>query len=321
MKTNIWKLLFLLLILPAAIQAQVDFTKADSIANSIITRDITLEDLAKQLSETLESDTEKARAIYMWVAGNIRYDCRKYRMMGSSVEFSGYSLEEIQQKRAAYLEKNLQRTLKLRRGVCEDYSRLYMALGEAAGLEVTLITGNARDFNKPYRKTLGESHAWNAVKLEGQWYLIDATWAAGSTNAEVTRFKSRLSSAYFMVAPEVLIQTHFPKDPKWQLLPEAIDNKMFAALPMVNIAEVKFGVEDFSPTMETRGNKRIIRLKFTNLPKYFMVTTRKSKPITFKKRLKDGYMELEISKSTAKKIIVWVGTSTKRMNWVAMYKA
>jgi len=63
MKTKICKLLLLLLTFSTITQAQVDFTKADSIASSITTKDISIEDLAEQLSETLDSDTEKARAI------------------------------------------------------------------------------------------------------------------------------------------------------------------------------------------------------------------------------------------------------------------
>jgi len=320
MKTTICKLVFLFLTLSVVAPAQVDFTKADAIASSITEKNLPLEDLAKQLTETLDSDTEKARAIYMWVAGNIRYDCKKYRN-NKSVRFSGSSDEEIQQKKATYLEKSLKRTLKGGRGVCADYSRLYQALGHAAGLEVEYISGHARDFNKPYRKALGGSHAWNAVKLEGKWHLVDATWGAGYTDGQVKRFTRRLSPGYFMVAPEVLIQTHFPKASEWQLLPEAVNEKKFSNLPMVNIADIKFGIEDFSPSVQTRGNKRVIRLKFKNLPKYFSVTSRKSKPIAFKKQLKDGYVELVISKSSAKKIIIWAGNTTKKMDWMAMYKA
>jgi len=198
---------------------------------------------------------------------------------------------------------------------------LYKAIAEAAGLEVALITGNARDFHKPYRRSLGESHAWNAVKLNGQWYLLDTTWGAGHVNAEVTRFKKRLSPNYFMIAPKALILTHFPDDSKWQLLSEEVNEKKFSNLPMVNIADVKFGIEDFSPSVETRGNIRVIRLKLKTLPKYFMVTSRKSKRIDFKKQIKDGYVEFAIPKSSAKKIIIWGGNTTKKLDWMAMYKA
>ena len=56
-----------------------------------------------------------------------------------------------------------------------------------AGLECQKLGGQAKGagyypgcFN-PQRLSDGPgAHAWNAVKLRGEWYLSDATWAAGS---------------------------------------------------------------------------------------------------------------------------------------------
>lgn len=320
MKTDFWKLLVLLIPFTTSAQVNDDFTKADSIAQSITTTDISLEDLAQQLTASLETETEKARAIYMWVAGNIRYDCRKYKNNTGPIEFSGVTQNEILQKKAAYYEKNVQRTLKWRKGICGDYSRLFQVLGTEAGLEVAYITGHARDFRKSNRKALGGSHAWNAVKLKGKWYLIDATWGSGYAIGDCTRFKRRLSPGYFMVDPRLLIQTHFPKDAKWQLLPQAIDVKTFAAQPIIDIAELKFEIEDFSPMVETKGNNKIIRLKFKKTPKYFLLTNQKSKQLKFTKHLQDGYVILVINNSNAKKIMIWASDSRKKLHRLAMYK-
>ena len=197
---------------------------------------------------------------------------------------------------------------------------MYEALGIEAGLEVVYIAGHARDFRKSNRKALGGSHAWNAVKLDGKWRLIDATWGAGYTNADCSRFKQRLSPSYFMVDPSWLIQTHFPDDPNWQLLPEAVGVKTFATLPIINIADIKFGIEDFSSAVERKGDKKVIRLTFKNIPKYFMVSNQKSKKLTFKKQIKDNTVLLEISNTNSKKIIVWASDNRKKLHRMAMYK-
>lgn len=51
-------------------------------------------------------------------------------------------------------------------GVCDSYARLYYLLCKAAGLEAFVIYGN----------TLRGYHAWDAVKIDGEWYYADPTW-------------------------------------------------------------------------------------------------------------------------------------------------
>ena len=51
-------------------------------------------------------------------------------------------------------------------GVCDSYSKLYLKLLRAAGLEAIRVTGDAN----------GGDHAWNAVKIEGDWCQVDTTW-------------------------------------------------------------------------------------------------------------------------------------------------
>ena len=47
-------------------------------------------------------------------------------------------------------------------GVCHDYSAAYELLCEKAGLECDEIQS--------------ETHAWNIVKIDGEWYNVDCTW-------------------------------------------------------------------------------------------------------------------------------------------------
>lgn len=49
-------------------------------------------------------------------------------------------------------------------GVCQSYMYAYMALLRRVGVEVTWIC--SEDMN----------HAWNQVKIDGEWYNVDATW-------------------------------------------------------------------------------------------------------------------------------------------------
>ena len=55
--------------------------------------------------------------------------------------------------------------------VCEGYTRAFKYLADMAGINCVLIQGTGTNTEG---KT--EKHAWNAVYLNGFWYLIDTTW-------------------------------------------------------------------------------------------------------------------------------------------------
>ncbi|HPE63101.1 MAG TPA: transglutaminase domain-containing protein [Methanothrix sp.] len=158
------------------------------------------EDLALYLSGSAESDEERARAIYRWITANVEYD------VGASVS-------------AAYRGRPLEEVLDGRKGVCSDYSRLFERLCELSGLEAVVIRG----FGKGYGYTVGSkipnssNHAWNAVRINGEWRLIDSTWGAGHLDPAVGFFRE-FEEFYFLTPPEDLVWTHLPDDPAWQLL-------------------------------------------------------------------------------------------------------
>ncbi|MEJ8734108.1 transglutaminase domain-containing protein [Mediterraneibacter sp. ICN-202921] len=53
-----------------------------------------------------------------------------------------------------------------KKGVCSSYAGAFKLLADAAGLESIIVTGNL-DGDLP--------HAWNKVKIEGQWQIVDST--------------------------------------------------------------------------------------------------------------------------------------------------
>lgn len=52
-------------------------------------------------------------------------------------------------------------------GVCEDYANNVSVLLSGLGVQTRYLTG---------KTTTGPSHAWNAVKLDGEWYYTDVTY-------------------------------------------------------------------------------------------------------------------------------------------------
>lgn len=58
-----------------------------------------------------------------------------------------------------------------RRCVCEGYAKAFQYLMNELGIENTIVIGTGTN-----SKNETESHAWNYVKLDGQWYAVDVTW-------------------------------------------------------------------------------------------------------------------------------------------------
>ena len=55
-------------------------------------------------------------------------------------------------------------------GVCLAYASTFQLLMDLAGVECITVVGASSDS--------GSDHAWNMVKLEGEWYCVDPTWDA-----------------------------------------------------------------------------------------------------------------------------------------------
>ncbi len=155
------------------------------------------ESVGRYLASQERDPWKLARAVHDYVADRVAYDVDAYR--------SG-----------AYPPQDAETTFRTRRSVCAGYSALFEAVGRAAGLTVETVVGRARGL---VSEGMGEGHAWNAVKLDGQWRLVDTTWDAGYVSAD--GFHKRYGTWYFLTPPEVFVTKHYPDDARWQLLPVA----------------------------------------------------------------------------------------------------
>ena len=86
-------------------------------------------------------DYETVMNLRAWVIGHCDYD----------YSYTYYSAESI---------------FFLNRGVCNSYSRAFDLLLRAAGIPSRRVVGLGG----------GDGHAWNAVRIDGRWYLYDLTW-------------------------------------------------------------------------------------------------------------------------------------------------
>ena len=189
-------------------------------------------------------DWQRARAIHDYIASRVAYDVAALR----SGTFPPQDAETV---------------FKSHQSVCAGYANLFKAMAEAAGLEAAFIVGDARNSadlgeEKPVD---GRSHAWNAVKLDGRWYLVDVTWDAGHVGE---RFERAFSTNYFLTPPAVFGMTHFPEESNWQLLERPLTRGEFIRQPMLRPGFFAAGLRLRSPDRAQVNVANELRIEIEN---------------------------------------------------------
>lgn len=123
---------------PASLNIQVKYET--TLAEERIV-DSMIAEILKKLSLSKDNDYDKVKKIHDYIINNTSYDT-------------------TYQKSSAY------DLLTQKSSVCEGYSLTAYRMFVDAGLESKIITGEGD----------GQPHAWNIVKVDGQWYNIDLTW-------------------------------------------------------------------------------------------------------------------------------------------------
>lgn len=118
-----------------------------------------------------ESDKEKFDAIFNWVVQNIDYDYYTYFTSGGSFPMT------------------VKKILKTKKGLCINYAFLMDTLCAIAEIKNTTILGYAKDELFDLHDSIYvDNHAWNAVRLDGLWYLYDVAFSSGEIFYRYTKF-------------------------------------------------------------------------------------------------------------------------------------
>ena len=257
-------LLFFLLFV-GSLQSQ-NFTHVDNLVGKYpnFSR---VEDLANKIAKDFTSEEDKVRAAFYWLATNIRYDLKEYYNPSQRSYNFRYSTEsEKQQKLQAIKDKIVATAFATKYGVCEEYAQAFKKICDLLGIEAAVISGNVRnvpqEIGKPEKAS---NHAWNAVKLNDKWVILDATWAAGY---EYNGRWVQLFNNYFYDIPKhKILKTHYPKDTLWLLRFGRMSVTEFYNQPIYGNLFLNSDVELITPQtgiLNVNPSKEI-RLKFKNL--------------------------------------------------------
>ncbi|MBR1747089.1 MAG: InlB B-repeat-containing protein [Clostridia bacterium] len=157
----------------------------------------------RQIVDDDMTDIEKAHAIYDWLIDYVVYDhdlayvvpatiaeernalVTEYNNMSEGTEKEEKRKEidakdrEIKTYKGFYLEG----VFVDRRAVCDGISKAYALLCNIEGIECVQVTGYAwkTDENREFvldaqgNKVQGTGHAWNKIKINGFWFVVDPT--------------------------------------------------------------------------------------------------------------------------------------------------
>ena len=221
--------------------------------------------LASKIDTDFNSDADKIRAAFIWLTENIRYDLQEfYNPTKKSVRFSYKNEAEKQAKLQQIKDDIINETFRKRKSVCEGYAQSFKKVCDLLQIESRIIKGYARNSSNEIGVIpKASNHAWNSVKVNNKWQLIDATWAAGY--AINNKWEKNFTEFYFYPKPAELVRTHLPESTAWQLVTKAIDKKTFANQPLIGQGFFYKNLKLLSPKNGIISKKGNIAFKIKNL--------------------------------------------------------
>ncbi len=184
-----------------------------------------------------DKPVQKVHSIYDYIIDTVIYD---YEFTDNVYEDEGKGVGELFSYRCMYMEgvfglgDNGVINDKSRVAICDGLSKAFLSMATIEGIDALKISGTVND----------EGHAWNKVKIDGTWYMIDTTW--GNSLEEKTN-DEYLNHHYLLVADD----TSHKETP-------------YISYPKASVAYNFGGEVDNSP----EGSNNNIRPWFPGFPKF-----------------------------------------------------
>lgn len=129
-----------------------------------------IDKFARELASKETTTKGKARVLYNWIGSNISYDHDKAnKVLNNDFDVKSGSVT----------------TFNTGKGICFDYSCLFVSMARANNIKVRLITGEG------FNGVSWVSHAWNQVYIpeENKWINVDSTFYKGGNYFNSKRFE------------------------------------------------------------------------------------------------------------------------------------
>ena len=141
------------------IDSNIEATESGLTGNVIAYR--TSPNLPAEQREEVRSRLEEAADACI---GRIPEEASDYEKIKAVYE---YLIDTVDYARGVPNNQNIQSALLDRQSVCAGYAKAFQYILHRMGMFCTYVTG---------KTTNGDDHAWNIVRIDGQYYNVDVTW-------------------------------------------------------------------------------------------------------------------------------------------------
>ncbi|HAP59415.1 MAG TPA: hypothetical protein DCR93_07925, partial [Cytophagales bacterium] len=234
-----------LLLFSTLATAQPRYARADSMAHAL--KGAPLHDLyglAQQLTLGLTMEEEKFRAIYTWTVQNLKNDTQLYTRTMNARKRLAHQPERLQAWNRRMQPKVWDQLLHKKKTLCTGYAYFLSYLAEQVDITCVPVAGYSRTSKNNVGGAGLVNHHWNAVHLNGVWYLCDPTWSSGLYRLWG---KDDFQDPYFLMDPHHFVLTHYPVDTAWLLVEDPRSLQSFLDAPLVYPAGQREGLMPLRP--------------------------------------------------------------------------
>ncbi|WP_422362177.1 transglutaminase domain-containing protein [Reichenbachiella sp.] len=241
--------------------------------------DHSYEALLNFVEHQYEEKEDIAKFFYYWMASNISYNQNEANgVIDSSTSSQIKTPLEVFDSKTA---------------VCSGYSSLYKLFLNEFDIECEVVNGYAkRKQGVIDRSGMLVNHSWNAVQLDGKWFLVDPTWASPIGD------EPTISEYYFKTPPTLFLFNHFPEIPYWQLNDNPLSIEEFKSLPEVNASYFELGFDDILPKFEVYDDRFRLTIGASSQWKPVLLKSslgKKYEPLRYRRKRKKGTFEFDFS--------------------------
>ncbi len=189
-------------------------------------------EIADAITSKFNSNEEKARSIFYWIANNIAMDPKAIKQRDDK-------------------NKLPEQVIALRKATPLGYSLLFQEMCSYAKIRCLSVDGYVKNFASEINEKPDEiNYSWNVVQLGESpeaWYYVDACRASGFLDVKETVFTKQFTSQYFFADKKMFNQIYFPDNGAWLLGGGSKSIGAFYALPVIGSEAVGLELRKILP--------------------------------------------------------------------------
>jgi hypothetical protein len=215
--------------------AQYEENQVDSIVLHKVYKAQTIKTLSNEIGEDFQDQNNLIRAIYIYIASRMEYD-----LDFGNESFRIRSNAKNKEEQNRITDSELERALRLRKGVCWENAYLFKKLCYYQGIDAEVIPGMRRmdDELPPLPKY---NHVYNVVELYGEKRFIDCTFPTPSV------YDKSDYDRYYLIEPEEFIYLCYPENAREQYLDKPLTYLQFRNLTPATEAKLALKIKNVYP--------------------------------------------------------------------------